>query len=247
MQPPFFTMDNIAIVIPARMASTRFPGKPLAPLGGKPMLQWVYEACLRSEVTGSILIATPDQEIADACASFHAECFFTSPDRPSGTDRIAEVSRSRREELYLNVQGDEPFIPIETIQACFRALVNQKEQLAASVFTDCSLAEELDPSVVKVVISQDMNALYFSRAAIPYKRVPTTEPLKRHLGIYGYSKEVLGHYVSWQQGTLEKIEGLEQLRFLENGVQIRMEKGIAGPTAVDTPEQLEELRRLIGG
>lgn len=236
---------NILIVIPARMASTRFPGKPLATLGGKPMLQWVYEACQKSEIGSEILVATPDQEILDACVSFGAKAVLTSHDHPSGSDRIAEACRNRPEPLVLNVQGDEPLIPIETIRACAHALSSDSVQVA-SVYTDCQEHELDDPAVVKVVLDLKSEALYFSRSPIPFRRNPSGEPLKRHLGIYGYAKEALFEFVKLPPSPLEKVEGLEQLRFLENGIPIKMAKGLAGPTAVDTPEQLEELRRLVG-
>lgn len=236
--------SDILIVIPARMASTRFPGKPLADLGGKPMLQWVYEACQRSGISSEIVIATPDPEIIVACQQFGASAVLTRNDHPSGTDRIAEVCRDRPEPFVVNVQGDEPFIPIETIRACAAALTHTDGAMVASVYADCTEHEVEDPAVVKVVLNIHGEALYFSRSPIPFRRNVSESPLKRHLGIYGFTRDILLKFVTLPQGVLEATEGLEQLRFLENRIPIQMAKGVAGPTAVDTPGQLEELRRL---
>ena len=237
-------MSNSAIVIPARMASTRFPGKPLVDLCGKPMIQWVYERALASEVSDQVLIATPDQEIIEACALFGAPAVLTRLDHPTGTDRIAEVAEKVVADVYINVQGDEPLIDIETIRAISKPFEDDKV-LMASVYSVCPDSEADNPAVVKVVTDLKGNALYFSRHAIPFPRNPRSAPLKKHIGIYAYRRNVLLEYPSWSQTPLEISESLEQLRFLENGIGIRMVEGQSSIVSVDTPDQADEVRKYL--
>ncbi|MFZ4508352.1 MAG: 3-deoxy-manno-octulosonate cytidylyltransferase [Fimbriimonas sp.] len=231
-------------MIPARMASTRFPGKPLCDLLGKPMVQWVYEASVASGVAESVLIATPDDEILAAAEAFGAPAIRTRLDHPSGTDRIAEVAEHVAAEVYINVQGDEPLIPVETIRAC-AAPFGSPEVEMTSVFSLCPEDELENPAVVKVVTDAAGRALYFSRHTIPYPRNPRVIPVKKHIGIYGYRREVLQAFATWSPSPLELTESLEQLRFLENGVQIHMAEGRGSALAVDTPEQAEEVRAIL--
>jgi 3-deoxy-manno-octulosonate cytidylyltransferase (CMP-KDO synthetase) len=237
-------MLSSAIVIPARMGSTRFPGKPLVDLCGKPMIQWVYERSLASGVTNQVLVATPDQEIVDACKLFGAPTVLTRSDHPTGTDRIAEVAEKIIADVYINVQGDEPLIDVATIQSVFEPFSDSSVKMA-SVYSDCIESEVDNPAVVKVVTDLNDNALYFSRWAIPFPRTPRTSPLKKHIGIYAYRRDVLSEYPSWSQTPLEVSESLEQLRFLENGVPIRMVRGQGSIVSVDTPEQAEEVRMFL--
>jgi len=234
---------DLCIVIPARMGATRFPGKPLADLYGKPMVQWVYERAVASGAAGRVVVATPDDVIAEATRGFGGEAILTSPDHPTGTDRIAEAAESLGAELYVNVQGDEPLIDPETIRACAEALRSGDAQVA-SVYDDLEEEGADDPNVVKVVLDRKGNALYFSRSPIPYPRSGSRE-LHKHIGIYGYSLEALRAFASLPPGELEQTESLEQLRFLENGWAIRMAKGRGTPLAVDTPEQLEHVRTIM--
>ena len=231
-------------MIPARMGSTRFPGKPLVDLCGKPMIQWVYERSVAAEVTDQVLVATPDQEIIDACASFGAKAILTSATHPTGTDRIAEVANSVLADVYINVQGDEPLIDIATIRAISKPF-EDPSVLMASVYAECPDSEAENPAVVKVVTDLKHNALYFSRHAIPYPRTPRLQPLKKHIGIYAYRRSVLMEYPLWAQTPLEVSESLEQLRFLENGVGIRMVEGRGSVVSVDTPEQADEVRKYL--
>jgi len=227
------------------MASSRFPGKPLCDLAGKPMIQWVYEAAIKSQVSDEVVIATPDQEILDAAKAFGAPAIRTSIQHPSGTDRIAEVAQSIKAEYYVNVQGDEPLILPENIAACAAPLGESDEILMGSLYTECADDEIENPAVVKVVVAQNGNALYFSRCPIPYPRNPRLGAVNKHVGLYAYRRDVLERYATWRQTPLESTESLEQLRFLENGVPIRMSKGKPSLLAVDTPEQAEEVRRII--
>lgn len=235
------------IVIPARMGSQRFPGKPLCDLLGKPMVQWVYEAAQESGLTKRIVVATPDREIIEACEGFGGEAILTSHNHPTGTDRIAEVAEKIEADFYVNVQGDEPLISPATIQAVGEPMLRDSSVEMASVYGDCEEGEEDNPNVVKVVTDLAGWALYFSRHAIPFPRGERSEPLKKHIGLYAYRRDALMRYPSWPQTPLEKAESLEQLRFMENGVRIRMNRGEPTAVAVDTPEQAEEVRKLLSG
>lgn len=237
-------MSLPAVIIPARMASTRFPGKPLADLAGKPMIQWVYEAVLRAEPGIRVVIAAPDPEIVKAASQFGCEAVMTSMDHPSGTDRAAEAAEKLGLDKIVNVQGDEPMISPVSIRTCLE-LLSQPETDVCSLYDECP-ADCLDnPAVVKVVTDHSGNALYFSRYCIPFERSARTEPVKRHIGIYGYSASALKAFVSWSRGPLETSESLEQIRFLEHGWKIRMGQGESGHSGIDTPEQMESLRALL--
>ncbi|RMG27181.1 MAG: 3-deoxy-manno-octulosonate cytidylyltransferase [Armatimonadetes bacterium] len=233
----------VAIVIPARMGSTRFPGKPLADLCGKPMVQWVYERAAQSKAGDAVLVATPDREIAEAVQAFGGEAMMTSNEHETGTDRIAEVARRLDAEFYVNVQGDEPLIRPETIRACAEALTRRTAPVA-SVYDSLAETEADDPNIVKVVMDRNERALYFSRAGIPYPRNARLS-LWKHIGIYGYTREALQSFAAWPQTPLERTEGLEQLRFLENGFAIQMARGQGTELAVDTPEQLERVKSIM--
>lgn len=233
------------VVIPSRMGSTRFPGKPLCDLLGKPMVQWVYEAAIRSEVSTDVVIATPDQEIVNAAKAFGAPAILTSPDHPSGTDRIAEVAKAMPHDFYLNVQGDEPLIEPGDLAACAEPLFTDPEVHMCSVMADCPEHEIENHAVVKVVTDLAGNALYFSRHPIPYPRNERVRPVKKHIGIYAYRHAVVEAFSKWAQTPLEVAESLEQLRFMEHGVRIRMAEGKGSALAVDTPEQAEAVRLLL--
>jgi len=227
------------------MASTRFPGKPLVDLAGKPMIQWVVEAARRAAFADDVLVATPDAEIIDAARLIGVTAVLTSLEHPSGTDRIAEVAESQPAEIYVNVQGDEPLISPETIAAAAAPLLQDASVAMGSVWASCEAEEEDNPAVVKVVTDRENNALYFSRHAIPFPRHAQARGLKKHIGIYAYRRDVLQAFSTWPPGELETTESLEQLRFLENGISIRMSEGRGSELAVDTPEQAEAVRRLL--
>ncbi|MFM9873314.1 MAG: 3-deoxy-manno-octulosonate cytidylyltransferase [Fimbriimonadaceae bacterium] len=233
------------IVIPSRMGSTRFPGKPLCDLLGKPMVQWVYEAAVKANITPNIVIATPDQEIIDAARLFNAPSILTRNDHPSGTDRIAEVATKMPHDFYLNVQGDEPLIDTEDLKACAQPLFDDPQIQMASIMADCPENEIDNHAVVKVVTDLNQNALYFSRHAIPFPRNPREAQVKKHVGIYAYRHEVVESFATWPQTPLEITESLEQLRFMEHGIRIRMAHGKGSALAVDTPEQAEAVRKLL--
>lgn len=229
------------------MGSTRFPGKPLCDLLGKPMVQWVHEACVAANVASQVLVATPDQEIIDACRAFGAEAILTRIDHETGTDRIAEVASKVKADVYVNVQGDEPLIQAQSIKACADPLLADPTIQMGSVYCECPESEYNMDAVVKVVTNNAGFALYFSRLPIPFARNPRVIPVKKHIGLYAYRGDVLEDFATWPMGKLELAESLEQLRFMENGVEIFMAPGAGTELAVDTPEQADEVRRILAG
>lgn len=235
------------IVIPARMASTRFPGKPLALLAGKPMVQWVWEACLASEAGSGVVVAAPDEEIVQAARGFGAEAVLTSDAHRSGTDRLAEVARLIPADSYINVQGDEPLVEPATIRRVGEPLAEDPAAQMASVHTRMTEDEAQNPAIVKVALDLRGRALYFSRSPIPFARDIRQAPLWRHVGLYAFRRDVLLDFAGWDPTPLELTESLEQLRFLEHGVAIHMREVSEPGSGVDTPEQAEAVRRILEG
>ena len=241
-------------IIPARYASTRFPGKPLADLGGKPMIQWVYENTLQS--LENVVVATDHPEIQSAVNGFGGRVIMTSPKHPSGTDRCAEVIEILQEsgeyyDVVLNIQGDEPFIRNTHLSLLMQAFEREDTQIAtlSNIIED---PEELfSPNVVKVVIGKAGNALYFSRTPVPHQR---NRPKKewfsgfkymKHLGMYGYRSDILSLITGLKTSPLEQAESLEQLRWLENGYSIKVHITTEVGIGIDTPEDLEKARQII--
>jgi 3-deoxy-manno-octulosonate cytidylyltransferase (CMP-KDO synthetase) len=243
------------VVIPARYAASRLPGKPLAAIAGRPLIQWVWERA-RASAAASVVIATDDERIRAAAAQFGADCLMTAATHASGTDRIAEVVRTRNwalEDIVVNVQGDEPHIEPQLIDALAESLRQRAAvDIATAVAPVRSLAEFLDPNCVKAVRADDGRALYFSRAPVPWPRdrlaggQPTHyEGAWRHIGIYAYRVASLLQFAAWPPGHLETTEKLEQLRALERGMSIHLlTLASAPPAGVDTPADLERLRAL---
>ena len=248
---------SILGVIPARYASTRFPGKPLALVGGKPMIQCVYERASRSAMLTDLWVATDDDRIRRAVENFGGKVMMTQPDHQSGSDRIAEVARQIRPhpEIVVNIQGDEPLIDPAAIDVAINVLLaDDAAEVGTLVRPIATLKELEDPNVVKVVLAQDYTALYFSRAAIPHCRdgAGRADWLARHqylkhLGVYVYRFETLLGFVSWPPGRLERVEQLEQLRLLEHGVRIHVARTEYEGRSVDTPADLEALNRDLKG
>lgn len=236
------------VAIPARWGSTRFPGKPLHLIAGKPLVQHVWERCQDCQAVDDIVIATDDERIVAAAADFGARAVLTDPAHPSGTDRIAEAAKSFPEhDVIINVQGDEPLISPRLIDDLARALVRDPEMAmitAASVIQDA--AQIADPNVVKVVTDVYGDALYFSRSTLPFVRnaQPKTAH-KRHLGIYGFRRDFLFQFVAWPPSMLELTESLEQLRAMENGVRIRVVMTEDLSPGVDTFEQARAVETLL--
>jgi len=242
-------MSEVTAIIPARWASTRFPGKPLVQLRGKPLVQHVWERARRAKSVDRIIIATDDMRIAEAAFDFGSEVALTSPKHPTGTDRLAEVAkRLKSAPIILNVQGDEPDIAPSTIDRLVRALQDNPKLgmvTAANPVTDPT--DVRNPNVVKVVTDLAGRALYFSRSVIPHDRDGSgrTKYL-RHQGIYGYRRKVLLDFVKWRPTPLEKAEKLEQLRALERGVAIGVIVVKRPSVGVDAPEDVARAVRALG-
>lgn len=242
-------MSEVTAIIPARWASTRFPGKPLVELRGKPLVQHVWERTNRAKTVGRVIVATDDMRIAETAFDFGAEVALTSPKHPTGTDRLAEVAAKLKSvAIVLNVQGDEPDIAPSTIDRLARALRDEPGLgmvTAANPVT--AVADIRNPNVVKVVTDLSGRALYFSRSAIPHDR-DGRGGIKylRHQGIYGYRRKVLLDFVKWKPTPLEKAEKLEQLRALEHGVAIGVIVVKKGSVGVDVPGDVAKAVRALG-
>ena len=241
-------MSEVTAIIPARWASTRFPGKPLVNLRGKPLVQHVWERANRAKRVGRVIIATDDMRIAEAAFDFGAEVALTSPKHPTGTDRLAEVAgKLKSAAIILNVQGDEPDIAPSTIDRLVGALQDDPGLgmvTAANPVTD--LADVQNPHVVKVVTDLAGRALYFSRSVIPHDRDGRRGiRYLRHQGIYGYRRKVLLAFVKWKPTPLEQAEKLEQLRALEHGIAIGVIVVRRGSVGVDVPGDLAKAERAL--
>lgn len=249
---------SFIVVIPARFASSRLPGKPLADIAGKPMVQHVYEKALQSDAT-AVYVATDDQQVVQAVEAFGGQVLLTKSSHESGTDRLQEVAKQLKlddQQVIVNVQGDEPLIPPSVINQVAELML-QSDSPMASLYEPITQAAELfNPNVVKVVTNHQDKALYFSRAPIPWCRdhfanqqdtLPEGVSYKRHLGIYGYKAKLLHDFVHWPVAALESIEKLEQLRALAEGASIAMAKACADvPAGVDTEDDLNAVRNILG-
>jgi 3-deoxy-manno-octulosonate cytidylyltransferase (CMP-KDO synthetase) len=225
-------------LIPARFAATRFPGKPLAMIAGKSMIQRVYEGARAAKSLRSVIVATDDERIADACRAFGAEVAMTRSDHASGSDRIGEVAARLSDEIVVNIQGDEPLMEGYVVDAAVEALREEADVPIATVVHPLDPADRDDPNRVKVVLDQRGRALYFSRSAIPYPRDPAVRaPLWQHVGLYAYRRDFLLRFIKMAPTLAERSECLEQLRALENGHGIRCAiiEGGWRSVAVDVP------------
>ena len=239
---------HISGILPARWGSTRFPGKPLHPIAGKPLIQHVWERCGRCTRLDDLFIATDDDRIATAAAQFGAKVLMTSPDHPTGTDRLAEAVTSLNDTTHvLNIQGDEPLIDPALVDELATLMASEPtlDMATAANPLDSGDPAIADPNVVKVVAALDGRALYFSRLPVPYQRNPLTIPVYRHKGIYAYRRSFLERFVTWPPSPLEQAESLEQLRALENGASIKLVITSDTSPGVDTPAQADEVERLI--
>jgi len=235
-----------AAVIPARYGSTRFPGKVLAELCGKPMIQWVYEKAAAS-IADEVIIATDEPKVARAVEGFGGRAVMTSPNHPSGTDRISEAVQGLDCDIIINVQGDEPLIPTSVIDGLIRKMQEDASIEMSTVAVPRLRSEiENDPNKVKVVFDERNFALYFSRSIVPYLREGGKDAeTYLHWGIYGYRRETLERFVRLPEGRLESCEKLEQLRALENGIRIYVMLSDLESIGVDTPEDLKRAEMKI--
>jgi 3-deoxy-manno-octulosonate cytidylyltransferase (CMP-KDO synthetase) len=248
---------NISAVIPARYGSTRFEGKPLADILGKPMIQYVYEGVRQSKLIDEVIVATDDQRILEAVTSFGGRAVMTSPTHSTGTDRVAEVAKKLRSEIIVNVQGDEPLIKGSIIDKAIRPLLTDDSLHMSTLITRIEKARDwLNPHIVKVVADQKNFALYFSRSPIPFprdlnigrlesnpfgKNRPLPKRVFKHIGVYVFRRKFLFHFSKMKPTPLEKLEKLEQLRALESGYSIKVTPVDYEPICVDTPEDLQKV------
>lgn len=248
-------------MIPARFGSTRFEGKPLAPILGKPMIQWVYEAVYQAKRVDDVMVATDDERIRRAVLDFGGKAVMTSPTHRSGTDRVAEVARKLRAEIIVNVQGDEPLIKGPLIDQGVGLLLSNRKIPMASLMTPMrEVTQWLNPNVAKVVVDRECFALYFSRSPIPFPRdflprITSPHPFGsrktlphavfKHIGLYVFRRPFLLRFSQMEPTPLEQLEKLEQLRALERGYRIKMAVVDYEPICVDTPEDLEKVIALM--
>jgi 3-deoxy-manno-octulosonate cytidylyltransferase (CMP-KDO synthetase) len=238
----------VELFIPARFASKRLPGKPLADIGGKPMIQWVYERASLATLADKVTVATDDERIYEAVKAFGGSVVMTG-EHTSGTARVAEAVRitDSRADIIVDVQGDEPLIEPKTIDLAIRPMLEDKTLQVSTLKTPLSEAEELeDPNVVKVVTDSQDFALYFSRSPIPYLNPNSDSPctLYKHIGLYVYRRDFLEVFSTLSSTPLELSEGLEQLKALENGYRIKVVETTSNPISIDTEEDLLRVRRL---
>jgi 3-deoxy-manno-octulosonate cytidylyltransferase (CMP-KDO synthetase) len=244
---PTVRSARVVAIIPARYQSTRLPGKALALIGGRPMIEHVYRRTLDARRVNAVLVATDDERIARAVDDCGGTVVMTSPDHTTGTDRLAEVARHLDGEIIVNVQGDEPLVEPSTIDAVIAHLTAEPELPMATL--RCRIADEEEfqnPAVVKVVVDGAEDALYFSRAPVPFTRPGHAAPAAwRHIGLYAYRRTFLLEVAALTPTPLERAEGLEQLRVLEHGFRIGTVETTSESIGVDTPEDLERVRRLV--
>jgi 3-deoxy-manno-octulosonate cytidylyltransferase (CMP-KDO synthetase) len=258
------TNGKILAVIPARWGSTRFPGKPIADILGKPMVQWVSEQALKADLINEVIIATDDKRIYDVVLGFGGKAVMTSPNHQSGTDRVAEIVRNVECDIVVNVQGDEPLIPSENIDLVIKPLLNSEDiSVSTLMIAIHSLPEMLDPNICKVVVDNAGHALYFTRAPIPYNRDYScmdkstlaneassnqTDFGYKHIGVYAYRKSFLLKFLNMKITRLENMEKLEQLRILENGYSIQVVETKQNSIGVDQPKDIAKvIKRMKDG
>lgn len=240
-------MNKTAIIIPARYGSSRLEGKPLIEVNGKPIIQWVYEKAQASKLADMIIVATDDERIFNAVKAFGGEVEMTSADHKCGSDRIREVVERHPEISYIvNLQGDEPLIKPESIDAVAKNVQEDEKADISTLIRVLTNDNEINnPNLVKCVIDNNGYALYFSRSKIPYERNTAIATFYGHLGIYGYKREALLKMTALPQTPLEKTESLEQLRALENGMKIKTSVVDFVPVGIDTKEDLEKFKKII--
>lgn len=239
----------VLIVVPARYASVRFPGKPLTDILGKPMIQHVFEGAKRARHASRVIVATEDERIKTVVEAAGGEAILTRADHRTGTDRVAEVAAHVPALIYINVQGDEPLIDAETIDAVAAAMLEDESiQLATPCSAITQKNDIMDPNIVKVVRDFDGNALYFSRAPIPWVRDTGSRVVAshwKHIGLYGYRRDTLLEFPTLPPGELERIEQLEQLRWLENGFHMRVVETGYDPVSVDLRADVEKVEKIL--
>jgi len=240
---------KVIVVIPARYGSTRLPGKPLVSLAGKPMVQRVYERAKLAKCVHQVIVATDDDRIVKAVEAFGGEARMTRTDHRTGTERVAEVAAHVEGEVFVNVQGDEPLLDPVAVDRAVGSLLEEPAASISTVATPIKTpADIMDPNVVKTVLDFDGNALYFSRGPIPWVRDTTSKVhvhYWKHLGLYVFRRDALLEYPTLPQGELERIEQLEQLRWMENGWKIRVAEVEHDAVSVDVLEDVARVEKLL--
>lgn len=238
----------IKVIIPARYQSTRFPGKPLALIAGKSMIQRVYEQASKASLVQEVIVATDDQRIYDAVIAFSGNVVMTADTHQSGTDRLAEVALKQQDiDIIVNVQGDEPVIPPECIDMAVQPLIDDPSVSMATLVRKCTSAEDLhNPNIVKAVLAKNNFALYFSRSCIPFERNQTELSHYLHIGLYVYRRQTLLQLSQLEPALIERTESLEQLRALYNGINIKAVVVDYAPIGVDTPEDIIKVEQHPG-
>ena len=240
---------TVVVVIPARYGSTRLPGKPLVSLAGQPMIQRVYQRAKLAERANRVIVATDDERVLNAVNSFGGEARMTRPDHRTGTERVAEVAAHESGDIFVNVQGDEPLLDPAAVDAAVGVFAEDPQTAISTVATPIKVPGDImDPNICKVVLDFDENALYFSRAPIPWVRDTGGKVQARHLkhlGLYAFRREALLAYPNLPQGELERLEQLEQLRWLENGLKIRVAEVPHDAVSVDVPEDVARVEKLL--
>ena len=241
---------KVAGLIPARYGSSRLPGKPLALIGGKPMIQHVYERCMSAPSLASVWVCTDDARVYDAVEAFGGKAVMTRSDHISGTDRVAEAAQQLDADIIVNIQGDQPFVHPDMLDEVVQPLLQKDAADVSTLMFRIDREEDFkDPAVVKVVVNHARRALYFSRSLIPYPREKVDHAVYEHAGTYVYRKETLLRLTQLAPTTLEKVESLEQLRWLEHGLSVQVvESKIPDPArygfSVDTPADLERAEKM---
>lgn len=235
-------MRRAAAVIPARYESTRFAGKPLAEILGRPMIQWVYDGVREARLVDRVIIATDDERIRDAAKSFGAEARLTSGAHGSGTERAAEVSQSIDNNIIINVQGDEPLVTGALVDSLVEALQDEDVSMASLMARVYDLDLIANRNIVKVVTDRDAFALYFSRSPLPFE---ASDFFYQHIGIYGYKRDFLVRFAGMKPSRLERLERLEQLRALENGCRIKMVEAPSPTLSVDRPDDIIKVEEFL--
>ncbi|HOK22526.1 MAG TPA: 3-deoxy-manno-octulosonate cytidylyltransferase [Candidatus Hydrothermia bacterium] len=234
------------IVIPARIGSTRFPGKVLAPILGKPMIHYVYDGARESKIVEKVLVATDSSEVLEVVKGFGGEAILTPSELPSGTDRVYAAVRDLSAKYIVNLQGDEPLIRGTVLDTIFEVLFDTDADIVTPYYKTRDKREINDPNRIKIVSDKRDYALYFSRSPIPFERdANSTIRYKIHTGIYGFKRESLERFVSLPQSELEKTEKLEQLRALENGMKIKLVEVDFKSIPVDVPEDIKKIEKLL--
>lgn len=233
-------------VIPARYASSRFPGKPLADIYGKPMIWWVWNAAKQVTELDEVYIATDDERIAETVRSFGGKAMMTSSDHPTGTDRVAEIAKEIPAEVYVNIQGDEPLIEPDTIRSVILPFLRGEDVQVTNLMTKITdPVDALNPTVPKVIAAENGRGIYLTRSISPFPKGRIDYDLYKQVCIYGFNPQALNFFMNTQRGKIERIEDIEILRFIENGVFVKFIEVNSNTIAVDTEKDLERVRNEL--